>query len=69
MSLNQRLSRLERDAGGRPCPECGGRRVVTVQYRDLIDGKPPSDPCPVCGREPLSIIHFNGRAPAAAGAT
>ena len=59
MSIRQRLDRLERDAGGRPCPVCGGGRVVTVQYSDLIDGKSPSDPCPTCGREPVGIIDFS----------
>lgn len=48
--LNNRIRRLERDQGGRPCPVCSGARTILIFH---ISGEsvPSMPPCRVCGRE------------------
>jgi hypothetical protein len=48
--LGRRVSRLERELGGRPCPGCSGKPLVIIYH--LFDEETPHLPqCRLCGRE------------------
>ena len=59
MSIQGRLRKLERDAGGRPCPSCGF--PPDARGRIVISGEPgfpenPDERCGACGRHLYTVI-------------
>lgn len=49
MAMEDRVDRLEREAGPRRCEACGGKVIFEEQQPDGSVVYPLGEPCPTCG--------------------